>query len=73
MVEGVIRRFYFPVYEADKRGNQWANCRYPKHFYNDAASKGYADALKSRPSQPLVRKLFMEMRRHIETVWTFAV
>ncbi len=71
IIEGVIRQFYFPFYEADKRSTQWANCRYPKHFYDDTARKGYADGFTKYPSQALIAQLFMQMKRHIDNLWTF--
>lgn len=69
IVEGIIRMFYFPLYEADKRSNQWVNRRYPKHFYNDAAHWGYADVLQKYPHQSLVAKLFEQMKCHIDVLW----
>ena len=69
IVEGITRNFYYPLYQADKR--RWADCRYPKRFYNDVACTGYADALKRAPHQWLVAELFGRMKRDVERLWDF--
>ena len=69
IVEGVIRKFYFPLYAADKRGNHWAHSRYPKRFYKDTAREGRADAFQSYPQQWLVTKLFQPMEQHLDRLW----
>lgn len=69
-VEAIIRRYYFPLYAADKKSREWANSRYPKRFYNDAAQVGKADALQSYPQQRLVVGLFMPMERHLDKMWS---
>lgn len=69
IVEGIVRQFYFPLYEADKRGNHWAHARYPKRFYKDSASEGHADAFQSYPQQWLIVKLFTPMERQVNQLW----
>lgn len=69
IVEGVVRRFYFPLYQADKRGNHWAHSRYPKRFYNDSSREGRADAFQSYPQQWLIVRLFEPMERHVDKLW----
>ncbi len=71
VIEAVIRKFYFPLYKADKR-NRWANWRYPKHFYHDATRKGSAEEFKSYPQQSLVTQLFKQMKRDIDLLWNFS-
>ncbi len=33
IVEAIVRKSYFPLYEADKSGSHRAHARYPKRFY----------------------------------------
>ena len=73
VVESVIRTFYFPLYEGDKRDQKWANCRYPKRFYNDIAQKGDANAWNKYPQQWLVAELFEQMRCDIFRLWDFSL
>lgn len=69
IVRGVVRRSYYPLYEADKRGNHWAHSRYPKRFYKDGTQEGRADAFQSYPHQWLVVRLFEEMEKHLDQLW----
>ncbi len=69
IVEGVVRCFYFPLYQADKRGNHWAHSRYPKRFYKDTDQEGCAAALQSYPRQWLIVKLFEPMETHVDHLW----
>ena len=69
IVEGIVRSFYFPLYQADRRASQWANSRYPKRFYDDAAKQGSADAFQSYPQQWLIIRLFQTMESRIEELW----
>jgi hypothetical protein len=69
-VEAVIRQFYFPLYEADKKSREWANSRYPKRFYNDRRKIGKADAFRSYPQQRLIVGLFEPMKHHLDTMWS---
>jgi hypothetical protein len=69
IVEGIVRQYYFPLYQADKRGNHWAHSRYPKRFYKDAAKEGRADAFHSYPQQWAIVKLFEPMEHHIDQLW----
>ena len=71
IVESVIRTFYFPLYQGDKEDHKWANCRYPKRFYNDVTHKGDANAWNKYPQQWLVEELFARMRRDIVLLWDF--
>lgn len=69
IVEGIVRRFYFPLYQADKRGHHWAHSRYPKRFYKDSAKEGRADALHSYSPQWAIVKLFEPMEKHVDHLW----
>ena len=69
IVEGIVRRFYFPLYEADKRGRHWAHSRYPKRFYKDSAQEGRADAFQSYPQQWMIVELFEPMEKRIDRLW----
>lgn len=68
IVEGIIRRYYFPLYQAD-RWTRWADSRYPKRFYNDSAREARADNFKSYPQQVVVAKLFQEAEQRINRLW----
>ena len=67
-ISAIIRRFYFPLYQAD-RIRSWAAARYPKRFYDDKKKVGRANALVSFPDQRLVLALFAPMPRHLEGLW----
>ena len=69
IVEGIVRRYYFPLYKADKVSSQWAHSRYPKRFYDDAEKQASAAAFQSHPPQWLIVKLFASVERHIEKLW----
>lgn len=69
IVEAIVRRFYFPLYQADKRGNHWAHSRYPKRFYKDSAQEGHADSFQSYPQQWAIVKLFQPMEKHLDHLW----
>lgn len=69
-VEAVIRQYYFPLYEADKKSREWANSRYPKRFYNDSTKIGKADAFQSYPQQRLIIGLFEPMESHLDKMWS---
>ena len=63
--EGVIRQYYYPLYEADQ-SREWANSRYPKRFYNDSNLEGIADGLKTYPDQSMIVKSFKEIKIYID-------
>jgi len=69
IVEGVIRYYYYPLYAADKRSNEWAHSRYPKRFYKDKTKEGKSDALQTFPQQWPVVELFRNMDKHLERLW----
>jgi hypothetical protein len=68
-VEGMIRDFYFPSYEAQKRAGDWATARYPKRFYNDQAQKAKSDMVSRYPPQWVIARLFEEMEDHVDQLW----
>jgi hypothetical protein len=69
-VEAIIRIHYFPLYEADNRGSQWAKHRYPKRFYDDASRKSFADEWHKYPEQALVARLFRDMAERADRLWS---
>jgi len=69
IIEGVIRYYYYPLYAADKRSNEWANSRYPKRFYKDKTKEGKSDALHTYPQQWPIVELFRNMDKHLEGLW----
>lgn len=69
IVEGIVRRDYFPLYVADKKGSHWAHSRYPKRFYNDSTKEGHADSFQSYPQQWAIVQLFKPMEKHIDRLW----
>ena len=64
-IEGVIRNYYYPLYEADK-SREWANSRYPKRYYNDLKYEGKADALQTFPDQSMIVRSFKEIEGYID-------
>jgi hypothetical protein len=68
LVERIIRAYYFPPYEADKR-NRWADCRYPKRVYDDTAQKSAADSFQSYPRPQWIHRLFQQAERDIVDLW----
>ena len=67
-IEGVIRQYYYPLYEADKsRG--WANSRYPKRFYNESTEDGRADSLKQFTDQSFIIRSFKEIKHRVDRIW----
>jgi hypothetical protein len=68
LVEGIVRRFYFPPYEAEKR-NRWADNRYPKRVYDDTARKSVAESFQSYPRADWVEKLFRQAERDVDDLW----
>ena len=65
IIEGIIRQYYYPLYEADKSSG-WANSRYPKRFYNDSKFEGKADALHTFPDQSMIVKSFKEIEIYVD-------
>ena len=68
LVERIIRAYYFPPYEADKR-TRWADCRYPKRVYDDTAQKAAADSFHSYPRAEWIQKLFQQAERDVDDLW----
>lgn len=68
IIDGVVRRFYFPLRDADKKWG-WATARYPKRFYNDATRDGRSDGLRTFPQQGYIETLFKSMERHLDNKW----
>jgi hypothetical protein len=69
MLSAIIRRDYFPVFAADKRGNEWASSRYPKRFYDDDKQLAAADTLNSYPPANFVLRIFRDAERHVDRLW----
>jgi len=65
LVEQIIRAFYFPPYEADKRA-PWADARYPKRVYDDSAQKAAAESFQSYPRAKWIEKLFEQAAYDID-------
>jgi hypothetical protein len=68
IIDGVIRRFYYPLRDADKKWG-WATARYPKRFYNDGIKDGRADGLRTFPQQEYIETLFKAMERYLDMKW----
>jgi hypothetical protein len=68
IVEGIVRQYYFPLYEADKR-TRWADSRYPKRFYDDFAGIAHADNLHRYPQQELIVRVFKEAETEVDKLW----
>jgi hypothetical protein len=68
LINGIVRAFYFPPYEADKR-NRWADGRYPKRVYDDSAQRGHAEGFQSFPEAKWIEKLFREMETEADRIW----
>lgn len=68
LIERVVRVFYFPPYEADRR-NRWAECRYPKRVYNDSARVAHAESLQRYPRAEWIETLFRDVQPELERLW----
>lgn len=68
LVERIIRVFYFPPYEADKR-SRWADNRYPKRVYDDTARRAQAESFQSYPRAEWIEKLFRKMEEDADRLW----
>ncbi|MBA2433829.1 MAG: hypothetical protein H0V54_01865 [Chthoniobacterales bacterium] len=68
-IRALICRDYFPAFQADARGSEWASARYPKRFYNDEAGQAGADSFSHYPSQPFVERLFREAQQGVDDLW----
>jgi hypothetical protein len=64
----IIRAFYFPPYDADKR-SRWADSRYPKRVYDDEAQCACAEGFQTFPRAEWVEKLFCEMETEADRIW----
>ena len=69
LVDRVIRRFYYPPYEADKR-SRWADTRYPKRVYDDRARDAHAETFQSYPRAEWIETLFRQMQIDVSRIWT---
>jgi hypothetical protein len=69
LIERILRRHYFPPYEADKR-SRWADARYPKRVYNDVTMRSQAESFKSYPRAKWIAKLFREMEPDADRIWS---
>lgn len=68
-IGALVRRDYFPAFQADARGSEWASARYPKRFYNDEAKQAGADSYSQYPPQPFVERLFREAQQRVVDLW----
>ncbi len=69
VVEGIVRRFYFPFYKAGEHNSRWAAARYPKRFYDDAKCVGRAETYFSYPPANWIARVFEEMKCHLHHLW----
>lgn len=69
ILNAVVRDYYFPLYEATRKGSNWAYARYPKRFYNDSAKTASANSLRRFPDQSLLRRAFDDAFDEIERIW----
>lgn len=69
IIEGVIRSYYFPLYDATKNSGEWAKSRYPIRFYKDPQKTAKADNLKNFPEQRPIQRLFEETQDHLVNLW----
>lgn len=72
ITEGIIRRHYFPLYEAD-RGREWAESRYPKRFYDDRGKVARADNFHRYPQQPMIATIFKQGAQLVDQLWKLRV
>lgn len=68
LVERVVRRYYFPPYESDRR-TRWADCRYPKRVYDDSAQKAAGESFQRYPRAKCVEKLFQQAEGDVDALW----
>lgn len=68
-IRALVCRDYFPAFQADARGSEWASARYPKRFYNDEAGQAGADSFSQYPPQPFVERLFREAQQRVDDLW----
>lgn len=68
LVERVVRLFYFPPYEADKK-TRWADARYPKRVYDDDARNGAAESFQRYPRAKWIQKLFQQAHLDLDDLW----
>ena len=69
VLEAIIRRDYFPFFEADARSSEWASARYQKRFYNDEAKQAGADSFSRYPPQRFVERIFREAEKRVDQLW----
>jgi hypothetical protein len=68
LVERIVRRYYFPPYDADKR-TRWADTRYPKRVYEDVVHVSSAEGLTSYPQARWIETLFRQMEEDVDHLW----
>jgi len=69
LIERIVRRYYFPPYRGDK-ATRWAYARYPKRVYHDVVRKSEAESFTSYPFAKWIAKLFREMERDVDRIWS---
>jgi hypothetical protein len=69
LIEGTVRRYYFPPYRADRARN-WAYARYPKRVYNDTTQQSKAEGFTSYPPAKWIAKLFRGMETDVDRIWS---
>lgn len=72
LVEKIVRRYYFPPYDADKQ-TRWADSRYPKRVYDDLAQTAFAESFASYPEAKWIEKLFRQTEKDIDALWDLRV
>jgi len=72
LIERILRRYYFPPYQADKR-SRWADARYPKRVYNDVTQQSEGENFQSYPPAKWLAKLFREMEGNADRIWSLRV
>ena len=68
LVERIVRCYYFPPYDADKR-TRWAKSRYPKRVYDDVVRISSAEGLTSYPQARWIETLFRQMEQDVDHLW----
>jgi len=69
MIKNVIRYHYYPLYLEERKGDRWAQSRYPIRFYDDDKQEGKAQSLFSYPKQWMILKLFEPTESHVDNLW----
>jgi hypothetical protein len=69
VLDALIRRDYFPLFEADAKGNEWAFARYPARFYDDATKRAGAHGLFQYSPQHFIERLFWTAYNRVPQLW----